>query len=377
MSYQGRYSQQKSPKEPKKGKGLKIFLTVIGILLTLVVVVGAAGFFYFRSKLNKITVVQYSETVEEETGGRYGYFEEGEEEETTEATEAPTTAPTEPDYGKTGKIINIMLIGQDSREGEDSKLADCLILGSLNKETKTLTLCSFLRDTFLKMPNYKGHECGKNRINVNYALGYSWAGDKGAMEMLDLCIYENFGVEIDGNVEVSFGDFMEVINLMGGITLELDEDEANYMNAIPNINGEFGVGKVSMDGWQALNYVRMRHSSAADNDFKRTERQRKVITEFVKMLSGMNLTELNDLVDAVMPMVKTDIEPSRIMDYILEVAPVLPFLKVESQQIPVEGSAHGEIIDLYGDGMQSAVLIPDVQWNKRVLMKICEDVEIP
>ena len=158
---------------------------------------------------------------------------------------------------------------------------------------------------------------------------------------------------------------------------ELDEDEANYMNERPNMHATFEVGNNYMNGWQALNYVRMRHSSAADNDFKRTERQRKVISQFVNMISDMSLADLNDMVDEILPLVKTDIEPSRIMDYILEVAPLLTSLKVETQQIPVEGSAHGEIRDIYGDGMESAVLIPDIEWNKRVLMEICEEAGNP
>lgn len=390
MSYKGRYLQQKGV--PKKRKGLKIFLSILGILLSLVVVVGVVGFFYFRSKLDLITQVQYSDSIVEETG-RVGYIDEGdvavwETETAPETTEAAVsaddpageTAATEAAAEEKDPYINIMLIGQDGREGEDSKMADSMILFSLNRETKELTLLSFMRDTLLRAPNYGKHEFGFIKMNTYYAMGYKWAGDKGAMEVLDLCITSNFGVEIDGNVEVSFIDFIQIIDYIGCVRIELDEDEAAYMNeARPYEDPEdqFRVGLNSMDGWDALTYVRMRHSSNSDSDFKRTERQRKMIMAVIDKISGLSLSEINDMVDHLMPLVKTDIEPSRIMGYILEVAPMLPSLKIASQQIPAEGTSHGEFRDIYQDGMQHSVLVPDVMANRRIIMRICEGVEIP
>ena len=83
-------------------------------------------------------------------------------------------------------IVNIMLVGQQMREYEDAKLSDTMILCTVNKQTKTLTLTSFLRDMYVQLPNYRNHICGMQRINVAYNLGWRWAGDLGGMEMLDL-----------------------------------------------------------------------------------------------------------------------------------------------------------------------------------------------
>lgn len=389
MSYNGRYLQEKGV--PKKKKGLKIFLSVLGILMSLVIVVVAVAFFYFRSKLDLITQVQYSAPLVEETG-RVGYVDENDvavwETETVPETTAAADSADDP-AGETAataaeeekdRYINIMLIGQDGRKGEDSKMADSMILFSLNRETKELTLLSFLRDTILRAPNYGNHEFGFIKMNTYYALGYKWAGDKGAMDVLDLCVTSNFGVEIDGNVEVSFLDFVQIIDYMEGVQIELDENEVAYMNDISprgESEEEYRVGLNELWGWEALHYVRMRHSSNSDSDFKRTERQRKMIMAVIDKISGLSLSEINDMVDHLMPLVKTDIEPSRIMSYILEVAPMLPSLKISSQQIPAEGTAHGEFRDIYQDGMQHSVLVPDVMANRRIVMRICEGVEIP
>lgn len=380
MSHKGRFLKEKPA---SKSSGKKIAFIVIGVLLALILIAGVSVFLFINSKLNKINKAEYSEYIDPTIDQPVGYFDDDMINETSEATEEVTEEPTEtettkPDYGKTGKIINILLIGQDSRPGEDSKLADSIILATVNKETKTLTLTSFLRDTFLKMPDYKGHTCGKNRINVNYALGYTWGGDLGAMEMLDLCIQNNFGVEIDGNVEVSFVAFVKLIHKLGRITVELDETEVEYMNAQEfddQPDAHFTVGENELGGWAALAYARMRHSANDDSDIKRASRQRTVISKLVENLKSVSVMELNGLLDVVLPEVLTDMDSKDIYEYALELLPLVPSLTIVNNQCPVEGSAHGEMKDIYSDGMLSGVLIPDVEWNKRVLMEICEDNE--
>lgn len=381
MSYQGRFSSQTPP---KKHRVLKVIL----ILLCIILVIGAAGLYFgnkfLDDKLSKLQQVEFREEENPDYEKVYGNLED---EETTEATEAETTEateetteatetePTEPNWGKTGKIVNILLIGQDARMGEDSKLADSILLATINKEKSTVTLTSFQRDTYLKMPDYKGHTCGKNRINVNYALGYAWGGDAGAMEMLNLCIKNNFGVEIDGDVEVDFDIFCNIVDSFGGSDVELDEDETAYMNLFKDAyswyDRTFEPGMVHLSGFETLQYVRMRHSSNSDNDFKRTARQREVLGQMLEKAAKAKLSDLNVIIDFYLGKVLTNISPETMKTYILELLPLLPNLKLETQMIPVEGSAHGEMREI--EGVESGVLIPDVEWNKRVLMEICEE----
>ena len=101
-------------------------------------------------------------------------------EETTEATEAEPTEttepkPTAPDYGTTGKVINVLLIGQDAREGEDSKNADTMILVTVNKQTKKITMTSFLRDSLVYIENFVDSDgvthSGRTKMTLCYALG--------------------------------------------------------------------------------------------------------------------------------------------------------------------------------------------------------------
>ena len=191
MSSGGRYLK----KTPGKKKN-KALMTILVVVLALVLIIGLLAGFVI-SKMNKIQRAEKSEnslTAEDLQG-----LMVEESEPTTEATTAPTetTAPKEtaPDYGKTGKVVNVLLIGQDARPGEDSKNSDTMILCTVNKETKTLTLTSFLRDTFVYIPTftdtYGTPHSGRTKMTLCYALGYKWGGDLGAMELMDMVIERN------------------------------------------------------------------------------------------------------------------------------------------------------------------------------------------
>ena len=165
MSYQGRYNS--GSQTPKRGRGngtwkIVVLTVVITVIATLLLEVGGAWLF-LNSKLGKFTQAKFEEkdTSDMDLSALIGNLDETEptptvsqwpEETTPEAvteapTEAPTEAATEPDYGKTGKIVNILVVGQDSRAGEESKLADGIMLLTMNKETHTLSMTSFLRDS--------------------------------------------------------------------------------------------------------------------------------------------------------------------------------------------------------------------------------------
>ena len=88
-------------------------------------------------------------------------------------------------------------------------------------DTETLTMTSFLRDTYVTLPKYNGVYYGKNRLNLPYLIG--------GFEMLNDCLEQNFGVEVDHNVEVDFSGFKAVIDALGGVDLELTAGEAQIV----------------------------------------------------------------------------------------------------------------------------------------------------
>ena len=368
MAKKGKYLQPKTKKPLGWKKPVLILFAVI-----LVIACGVAGFgaIYYNYLLGYVQRAerQEQELSDEELEAILGFVPETiPEAETTapmETADAPTTAakPAE------DPIVNIMIVGQQMREYEEAKLSDTMLLCTVNKETKTLTLTSFLRDTYVKLPNYKNHVCGMQRINVAYNLGWRWAGDLGGMEMLDMLILENFGVEVDYNVEIDFNSFVQIVDHLGGVTVELNQDEVNYLNGA-DFSTKVHVGSNTLPGDIALEYVRIRKSNGSDSDIHRTARQRNFVTQIINQVRSLSISELDKLIKEILPMVLTDMEDSDITRLMVELLPLLLELKIESNQIPAEGTYHGEWVQI--GGMDAAVLKCDVGANRKLLMEICE-----
>lgn len=369
MSKHGRYEAQK----PKK-KGKKALVIVLSVVLVLLIGMAAAGVIIYNSFLNKIDhveVVEQDYTMTDELLAMMGTEPPTEETAAAEVTEPAVettgvTEPLEPD------ILNVLVTGQSYREGESSRLADTLILVTVNKNTKVVTLTSFLRDTYVDLPDYKGHKCGWNRINTNYALGYVWGGTGGAMEMTNLCIKNNFGIEVDYNVEVGFEAFEKVIDVLGGVRLELTQEEANYINDLDrDWLQEVTAGENRLFGETALEYARMRKAEGdSDSDIKRTERQRKLLTALFRKIGTKGVSAIQDLANEVLPMISTNMTNAQITECLFDVLPLLVDMTIETGTCPVQGTYWAEDKET-PDGWASVLVFASNQ-QKNLMMPITE-----
>lgn len=375
MSKGGRFLEQKAP---EKGNA---WVKVLVIVLAVILVIGALGAWFVVSKMNKIQKAQLAENQlsEEDLAGLL--VEDPTQETETVPTETTEPKPTDPDYGKMGKVINVLLIGQDAREGEESKNSDTVILITVNKETKKITMTSFLRDSYVTLNNVvdsngKGHG-GSTKLTLAYALGYQWGGTLGAMQVMDQVITNNFGPVVDHNIEVNMEAFDACINALGGVTITLDKDEAKYMNnyfsKFDAEGREFFEGDNLVDGWAAEVYVRTRHANNGDNDYNRTNRQRQVVAQVLEKVKNMSVLELNKLVDQLLPLVATDMTNTDMTNYILEVLPILPEMTLESIQCPnKEMGLWGEVADIFHNGEEHSIQHFDPAKCKAILVPITE-----
>ena len=375
MSKGGRFLEQKAP---EKGNA---WVKVLVIVLAVILVIGALGAWFVVSKMNKIQKAQLAENQlsEEDLAGLL--VEDPTQETEAVPTETTEPKPTDPDYGKMGKVINVLLIGQDAREGEESKNSDTVILVTVNKETKKITMTSFLRDSYVTLNNVvdsngKGHS-GSTKLTLAYALGYQWGGTLGAMQVMDQVITNNFGPVVDHNIEVNMEAFDACINALGGVTITLDKDEAKYMNnyfsKFDAEGREFFEGDNLVDGWAAEVYVRTRHANNGDNDYNRTNRQRQVVAQVLEKVKNMSVLELNKLVDQLLPLVATDMTNTDMTNYILEVLPILPEMTLESIQCPnKEMGLWGEVADIFHNGEEHSIQHFDPAKCKAILVPITE-----
>lgn len=260
------------------------------------------------------------------------------------------TAPTETIDSE--GMINILLIGQDSRSETGRQNSDAMILCTINKETKTLIMTSFLRDMYVQIPGYGG-----NKINACYPIG--------GMELLDKCLEKNFGVKVDANIAVNFSGFMKLIDMVGGVKIQITAEEASYLNYRGNwgVTGNDGwqleEGENLLTGSQALAYSRIR---ALGMDFERTERQRRVITSLLDKAKEMNPVELYGLVKEGAAMITTDMTDSEIWGYVTELVPLLTDLEIVNQRIPVDGSYNFSNVGRIGD-----CIVLDFDVNRKFL----------
>ena len=375
MSYRGRFEQEK---QPKKKRGTKIVLIILAVILVIVGCAAAAGAVYYNRMMNKMNIIELPEDT-------YVYTEETQLTEATEAVAAAetdmqdetteaTTVVTEPPKATAEDIINILVVGQSSRAGEESRMADTTMVVSVNTFDGTVTVFSVLRDSYVKLPDYKGHVCGRAKFTVCYGLGYQWGGIAGAMEMTNICMRDNFGVEVDHNIEIDFESFTRVVDLLGGIEIELTEAEAKYLNNDDlYVRYDVQPGKQYLDGMAALSYARMRKAEGdADSDIKRSARQRLVIEKLFEKIRGLSVTELQSVADTLLPEITTTMTPGDVVSIMTRILPVLKDVKIVGATIPYDKTGWGEIIDIYEDGIPDSVIKFEAPQQKKLIRAITE-----
>ncbi len=251
------------------------------------------------------------------------------------------TEATEP-IGEEHDLVNILLIGQDARAGETRARSDTMILVTFNKTTGDITMTSFMRDLYVQIPGYQD-----NRINAAYAYG--------GMELLDETLLLNFGVDVDANIEVNFEGFASIIDVLGGVDIELSWAEASHLG--------LSAGTNHLNGKNALAYARIR---SIDSDFYRTERQRKVISALFHSLKTAGFSRITELIDTIFPLVTTDMSNSQLIAYATDLFPMLSGGTLSSSRIPADDTYSMNSVR----GM--SVIVADMEANRSILKETLE-----
>ena len=266
------------------------------------------------------------------------------------------TIPSQPAGSlQTEGIINIMLIGEDRRPGQGRQRSDSMILCSFNTKTNTITMISFLRDTYIpQIPGFKAE-----KLNAAYA--------KGGVNMLDQTMAAYFGVHVDANIAVQFDGFKGIIDMLGVVDIELTKKEVNHLNQNADIYGNswnLKVGMNHLNGEQALAYSRIRK---IDMDAMRAQRQRKVLTALINAYKSKPVGEMLTLASDILKtgFVQTDMTSSEVLSYVSQLFPMLATATINSQQIPAEGTYSSVNV-----GNVTATKVCDFEVNRKILEKI-------
>lgn len=261
---------------------------------------------------------------------------------------------TEPDLSE--EVSNVLVVGIDGRNKDDNVRADSIIVISINPGTKKISLVSFLRDMYLEIPEH-----GKNKLSLVYKLG--------GANLIESTIETNFDILIDHTVIVNMEAFENIINSIGGIDIELSEDEAKYLNKTNYISNKqyrnVIAGKQRLNGNQALGYVRVRMVptiQGENGDLGRTARLRSVLSAVIEENSKKELSELTKVITNVIPSVTSDLSLSQMINYMDTV--LEGDLDTTTLSIPVKDSYTTKV----QDGM--SVMEVDLDKNIKLLNQI-------
>lgn len=343
----------------KNNNGKHKLMSVLCVVLALILALLVAGTIYVESVFSRMGNLNTETLSSSEAEALLNQTEETLDPDISapELDPSDVTMPQQPaEIVVSGEnVINILLVGQDRREGQGRQRSDAMILCTINKETKTVTLTSFLRDMYVTIPGYY-----REKMNAAYALG--------GFDTLNATLEHNFGIRADHCVEVDFNGFSSIIDVLGGVDVELTEKEANYLNRRGNWDtnqGDFDwhlkKGVNTLNGTQALAYSRIR---ALDDDWGRTNRQRTVLTALVQKAKTMDLVQINSFINEVFPMIATDMSPSEITGYALELFPLMKDISIKTQKVPADGTWQYAIIN------KSAVIIVNFEKNQKILREI-------
>ncbi len=329
---------------PKKKGGAKkaVIITVVAAAVLILATVGS-GLLIVHHYLGQIEYVDPADTQHDVLPGSDFFFTDEElgpiaPPETSPVTDGTDgiqdgteTAPPEtdvqwPDIGELpkfddDKLINILIVGQDRRAGEGRQRSDTMILVSINPETNNVSLISFLRDLYVQIPG--GYM--DNRLNTAYV----WGG----FQLLKDTLCHNFGVTVDGCFECDFFDFIDIIDLLGGVEMDVTQAEADHMRYSMGV--EVPVGRSNLNGEQALAYARIRY---IDSDFQRTDRQRKILLSLFNKFKNAGVSELKSIADEILPKLATDLTVNERWGLLMQLLPVVSRMKVSSYSVPFEGA---------------------------------------
>ena len=299
----------------KLSRGKKVTFCILGILLAIIIAGVACRYFYLNNLLNKTAEIEINKEnigvaeVEEEKLSKYS-----------------------------DTITNIALFVVDTDQNGISR-SDSIMIATIDTVHKKLKLTSIMRDSYVDIEGY-----GYDKMDHAYAFG--------GPELAINTINQNFGLNIKDFVSVNTSTLYKIIDKLGGVNIEVDSDELNYINEyiddINRINGTSSpnistTGVHHMDGTQAMAYCRIRYTS--DGHYKILERYIEVLPVIFSDVLELKMKGYPGYSnDEILSMVETSLKSSDILDLDSEILK-MGELTLEQEIFPRDGYCQGEMIN--------------------------------
>ena len=291
---------------------MKNFKKIVLILIGIILLIGLSGFGYVYSKLNKMYVKD--EVVKD-----------------IENTEEATIVDG---------ITNILLVGTDGEYVEKGNRSDSIMLVTIDSKNKDIKISSIARDTYVDIPGY-------SKEKLTHAYAYE------GIDLLKEVFKENFDLDIDKYIAVNFVSFMDIMDELGGVEVNVEEKDIKEINKY--IDACYGyyknkdekekeyikeAGVQRLNGYQALAFSRIRYTDSA---FARDNRHREVAQSVYKEFAQKGVDTYKRCADIVLNNTKTNISPMEMMNLAYTVLKIND-KDIEQFQFPLEEHRKGHII---------------------------------
>ena len=291
---------------------MKNFKKIVLILIGIILLIGLSGFGYVYSKLNKMYVKD--EVVKD-----------------IENTEEATMVDG---------ITNILLVGTDGEYVEKGNRSDSVMLVTIDSKNKDIKISSIARDTYVNIPGY-------SKEKLTHAYAYE------GIDLLKEVFKENFDLDIDKYIAVNFVSFMDIMDELGGVEVNVEEKDIKEINKY--IDACYGyyknkdekekeyikeAGVQRLNGYQALAFSRIRYTDSA---FARDNRHREVAQSVYKEFAQKGVDTYKRCADIVLNNTKTNISPMEMMNLAYTVLKIND-KDIEQFQFPLAEHRKGHII---------------------------------
>ena len=243
-----------------------------------------------------------------------------------------------------GDVYNVLLIGVDRRDTSWNGNSDTMILLSVNRVNKKVTVMSFMRDLYAVI---EGH--GVKKLNAACAIG--------GPSLLISTLKSNYGVDVNNYACVDFNSMIDIIDALGGIELDISDAEADSANGsireMAALRGEdpeshyfSGGGTYTCDGLRTVAYARIR--KVGNNDYERTQRQRDIVAKIAKKITSLDKDQLAVFITTAFSIVSHDFSSADMLSLAAWAPEILTYERNESR-VPYDGMYY----------TQSEILTPD------------------
>lgn len=296
-------------KSKERNRILTGCLVILAIVLGLIGIAAVSGYYFFN-KINTVNIDDNNLGIDPETDKKLSSYSD---------------------------IQNIALFGVDTAEG-DAGRSDSIMILTIDKNNNKIKLTSIMRDSYVNI-------IGTSKDKLNHA--YAYGGPQLAMQTLN----NNFDLNIKDFASVNFSGLQKIIDILGGVEVTITQDEiphmANYVNSINSFTNEKAEtiktpGTYNLNGTQALAYTRIRYTEG--NDYKRTERQRIVLTQVFEKIKQTSVTEWPSLLNEILPLIETNMDTTQILSIGTTVMK-MGNADIEQERFPLDEDCHGIMVD--------------------------------